>query len=759
MGAVDGAPGRRRSDRPGSPLIAIAMAAVVGTLLGNVGPPPRGFAVGLAGLAALSLFYALRREAVAWGLAGGLLAGLAVTARAPRAPGPLPQPVRFVATIRDGWGADRFGWTTRVRIERLESGGVTVGSWRELRMTVGGEVSREALPGAGVQVVGSGELRSRSPWPLAQPRLSVESHHLLTPAGVGSVVDVVREKAMRRLAAAAGEDPARRRAAGMAAALVLGRLDGLDASEARSLRDSGLGHLLAVSGLNVGMVAVSVLAILTLAGVRPAPARLVVAVSIVGFALLAGGGAPVRRAAAGGVAYLVARALGRPIETLPAVWAIVAGLVLWEPETVLQPGLQLSAVVTLALVRWGEAVAAALRPLPRLAAGPIAVAGVAQTAATPLVGAHFGVVPPLAVVANLLAAPVAFALTAASLVVVALAGAGVGSPALDVVAPMQRALDLIGSGAAVSPMAFPPPPVLAVLVLAVLGAVALTRVPPAGAAACLAVLLIAVWMAWPGARAVTAEVRALGVSDGAAVLIRTPQGALLFDAGRSPDEAARELARLREPPLTALVLTHADEDHLGGAGRLLELGRTRALMLPAVLLPRPELQRLRALARMAGIEEVVVAAGDRLELAGAGVEVLWPPATLAGSDNDASLVTRVMLPESVLLTGDIEAAGEQALLGAGMDLASDVLQLPHHGSRTSSSESFLLAVAPRLAMAATGVRPRFEYPAAEVAQRVRRFRAVLVTQRSGLARLTFAGGRVWVGDEAAVSISLRRRVR
>ena len=243
------------------------------------------------------------------------------------------------------------------------------------------------------------------------------------------------------------------------------------------MRRSGLVHLLSVSGLHVGLVAVLVWGALNLAGVSPSTRRWLVIAALVGFSLLAGGNAPVRRAAAAGIAYL----LGPPARPAPGAPAHgvghrggAGGL---EPAVVLQPGFELSAFVTLALVRWITPLASFLHVLPQRIAQALAVALVAQAASTPLVGGYFAVVPPLGVVANLLAAPLELLLVGASLLALAVAplSSSLGGSVLLVVAGGQWLLDRASTVGGLLSWPFPPFPAALAVVLAVLGLAALTR--------------------------------------------------------------------------------------------------------------------------------------------------------------------------------------------------------------------------------------------------------------------------------------------
>ena len=566
---------------------------------------------------------------------------------------------------------------------------------------------------------------------------------------------------MRAVQRAADVNVERIRAAGLAGALALGRTEALPAGEVADLRRSGLAHILAVSGMNVGMVAAMAWGALLLAGIRPTARRWILVPVVLAFCVLAGADAPVRRATVALVAYLLARQLGRPLPTLPTAWAVVAGLTLAEPGALLQAGFLLSATITLALLRWVEPVARAMHLLPVRLAKELAVVGVAQVASMPLVGAFFGSVPPLGMLVNLLASPLAFALMALALAAVTAAPLwpAAGGVILSALALLQHGLDgLAGLGGNVTWPFAPLPGAVAVVVILV-AVVALLPGRTAVAGALAALLFSAGWLAAPGWRVATAEARLLSVGQGMALLFRTPQAALLIDAGRAPGEAARELARLRVRRLDALVLTHPDEDHTGGAGQILDRVGVGELAFPNACADRPETVALRRRALLRGVPVRLLGPGDSVRAGDIFAEVLWPPAHLAGGDNGASLVARITVRGvRVLVSGDLEADGERALLGGGVDLRAEVLQLGHHGSRTSSTWEFLRAVDPVVALAPTGTRPVFAYPHPEVAARVRRLPALVVVQTEGIERLSWVdGGSVVVDTAEPVLVRCRRR--
>jgi competence protein ComEC len=180
------------------------------------------------------------------------------------------------------------------------------------------------------------------------------------------------------------------------------------------------------------------------------------------------------------------------------------------------------------------------------------------------------------------------------------------------------------------------------------------------------------------------------------------------------------------------VLSHEDLDHIGGALTLLETFEVGALhsSLPAA----HPLNSLAAARRCA--------AGQQWAWDGVRFEFLHPAAGRTYKRNDSSCVLRIETAGgAMLLSGDIERAAEDSLLVNKDKLRSDVLLMPHHGSRTSSSVPFIAAVAPRWAVATAGYRNRFGHPAADVLERYRAAGVqVLRTDRDGAIDIRLEDG-------------------
>lgn len=227
------------------------------------------------------------------------------------------------------------------------------------------------------------------------------------------------------------------------------------------------------------------------------------------------------------------------------------------------------------------------------------------------------------------------------------------------------------------------------------------------------------------------EMVAVDVGQGTAVLVRTRDHLLVYDAGpqysRESDAGQRVLLPLLrargERRITTLVLSHRDVDHVGGARAL--LGALPVDRVLSSLAPdHPLLGTVDGALRCE--------AGQRWDWDGVHFEILQPPTASYErvlKPNGLSCVLRVVdaAGASALLTGDIEREQELALVEARpQDLRADVLVVPHHGSRTSSTAELLGAVQPRLGVIQAGYRNRFGHPAAEVVARYRGLEIPLV---------------------------------
>ena len=569
-------------------------------------------------------------------------------------------------------------------------------------------------------------------------------------------VEMLRESIRDRFRMALPDAPY----AGILIALAVGDQQAIDAELWQTFARTGITHLMSISGLHVTMFAGLAYALISWLWRRSAtlPLRLPAqhAAAAGGFiaaflyCLLAGFAVPAQRTLYMLGVVAVARLSGREVAASRVLLLALLLVLLLDPWAVLAAGFWLSfgAVALLFhigsgrlgpahwLVAWGRAQwAVTLGMLPALLA----------------LFQQFSLVSPLA---NAVAIPLV------SLVITPLALAG-ALPLLDpllslahfVTVWMMIFIDWLGGLPLAMWQQAAPPPWSVLLALAGGVWLLLPRGFPArwlGVLAFLPLLTVVPPRPAPGA----AEVTLLDVGQGLAVHVQTATHDLLFDAGPAFSADADSGNRIIAPylramgvrRLDALVISHADKDHEGGAASVLAA-------LPVALL-KSSLPFEHALSAQP-VPQAPCHDGDEWNWDGVRFAMLHPLEDARGrKSNDYSCVLRIEAAgRGVLLTSDIEAPQESALvIRRGADLAADVMTVPHHGSRTSSTPGFIAAVAARDVIFPVGYRNRFGHPKDEVVARY--------VQSGARLHRTDADGAVRVGlGSAGIAFRHEREAR
>ncbi|MEJ6002995.1 DNA internalization-related competence protein ComEC/Rec2 [Paucibacter soli] len=520
--------------------------------------------------------------------------------------------------------------------------------------------------------------------------------------------------------------------AGVLAALSLGDQAAITRHEWELFRDTSVAHLMSISGLHVTMFAWLAAGLaarlwrrsawLCLRLPAPLAATALGVLAAWAYALFSGWAVPSQRTVWMLLVLALLRLTGWRWPWPMCLLASACVVTLLDPWAIAQPGFWLSfAAVGLLMGSGGDTNQAAGSGLAKTLQQSLRQALHGQWVATlglaPLTLLFFQQLSLVGLLANLLAIPLV------SFVITPLALLGAASPwlwQLDawIVKGLLGYLEWLASW----PLAVwrvPVAPAWAQL-LGLLGG-ALLVLPLPWRARGLGLLLL-VPLLWPApARPGPGEFELLAadIGQGNAVLVRTAGHALLYDAGPQYAPGVDAGQRVLLPLLRAigqgrldlLLLSHRDQDHVGGAGSLLA-GLPIAGLLSSLESEHPLLQQ-------GGPPAQRCERGQRWIWDGVQFELLHPSAADYGQQpaksNARSCVLRISTAggRSALLTGDIEAAQEALLLqreGAA-GLASEVLLVPHHGSKTSSTEAFVAAVAPRLAIVQAGYRNRFGHPA------------------------------------------------
>ena len=533
--------------------------------------------------------------------------------------------------------------------------------------------------------------------------------------------------------------------AGLLKGVLLGAKHAVPEEIKTTFAQTGVNHVLAVSGLHVGLIAGTVFFMLKILGIGRGITAALTICALIFYALITGLPPSVVRASTMGCVALLGIVGQRDIDGGNILGIAGLGLLIARPQDLFDVGFQLSFVATGGILIF-------YRPLRDLlpqkkgwydtcVAGPLAVSIAAQATTLPFIVAYFGLVSVIGLIANLIVVPII--------------GIGVGLGLLTVLAfacwePLATILNaanwLILSGAIKCAELMAEPEWAAfevVLPSWVIFAIYLVLIPLIHPTArrlwstyCLIIALIlaniGIWKnIWQTESAL--EIYFLDVGQGDAIFCKYPNGrTLLVDGGirtQYTDMGKRVilpfLKSQRIDHIDVVVGSHPHADHIGGLISVLEQVSVSHYLDAGQHVDSFTGKQLQEVVKTKGIRYQTVAAGD--SLVGIGGLVLHPtPAYVSASGpapdgmNNGSVVIRIVHQgTSILLTGDIEHETDGDLMRWGHRLRSDILKAAHHGSRTSSTPEFLAGVTPGIVAISCGINNKFRHPSPEVIQRLR----------------------------------------
>jgi competence protein ComEC len=547
-------------------------------------------------------------------------------------------------------------------------------------------------------------------------------------------------------------------------------------------RIAGIYHVLSVSGLHLAVLAGLAFALLRRLvaaspwGGRTRPARWAAPLALVlavAYTLVTGAQLATLRALIVVAIMLVAQMLDRPVRLVDALGVAAIAILAWRPADLYDPSFQLSfvAALTLALRPGSTSPGGSIRSrIARwLVRGLATSAWVAITTA-PITALHFQQVAAGGVIGNLVLTPLVelcalpLGLAGAMLGLLGAPTAWLVSIATMIVGVVDRGAGLLATAVPVGTIAIASAPIMAALVVLSLWLASRRQRSPGDVLAWAALCVV-----WGVARtpppAAALRVTFLDVGQGDAALVELPGGDVwLVDAGgvasaidatsasATGQTIERALAVFDAGSIDLAIVSHPHPDHyLGlaaltvpvrelwsaepdddeGVPRARSFGAIRdALRSRGTRIGRPQLGALRT---ADGVELAVWA--PRFQAAVGSTEELAPDPVRSVNDNSL-VVTITYAGRTILFAGDLEAEGEEALVGAGLPHV-DVVKVPHHGSPTSSSEPFVAATRPRLAVISCGVANAFGFPAPSVVARWRGIGAeVLRTDADGSITVT-----------------------
>jgi competence protein ComEC len=582
--------------------------------------------------------------------------------------------------------------------------------------------------------------------------------------------------------------------AALVRALLIADQDGISPAVRDRFADAGLVHMLSISGLHVAIIAGALLALATALRIPRPWGETAAALVITLYVLIIGAPAPAVRSAVMLATMMLSQRLQRPVHPWTAL-ALGAALPTVQPGIVLDLGYQLSVSGMASLVaaralfrRFRLGAIGTTRRLQRR--GPAArfvrarvealralhgwrwtllrecVTGVIATAVTaPLIAWTFGRVSIVAPLSNIVAGPVVAFVQPALFLAIVLAPWRAGARFVaDATSAPLALLDRIATVSASVPHAsLHVAPTLAGALCAGIASAAFVRASasrrmlPGMLVACGA-LVAAVWSPLlPLARG-TMELHMLDVGQGDALALRTPRGRwIVIDAGRRWDggDAGRRTVvpylRRHGGDVAAFVMSHAHDDHVGGAASVADALHPLQWWEPAFVSTSSGYRAALLAVQRTGARWKRVHPGDTMRIDGVTVTVIAPDSAWTARQDDAnetSVVARVAYGAvSFLLTGDAESNEERWMLEHtdASALHADVLKVAHHGSRTSSSPAFLDAVQPRLGLVSVGADNRYGHPSPQtLAEFARRGIPLLRTDREGAIVVSTDGRAVQV---------------
>ncbi|MBA3380467.1 MAG: ComEC/Rec2 family competence protein [Actinobacteria bacterium] len=524
-----------------------------------------------------------------------------------------------------------------------------------------------------------------------------------------------------------------RGSSGVQRALVLGVVLGEDEGLPEPVRDdfraSGLAHLLAVSGQNVAFLALGVYGLGWLLRLSKVVRELATLGAIAAYVLAVGWQPSVIRAGVAGALASLAWLAARPRDRwhFLALGALV--LLAWAPTSLLDPGFQLSFAAVAGIFVGVPRMRARLEgyPLPAPVADMLGIAVVCGLVTAPIVLFHFGEAPVYTVPANAVAFPAAPAVLGLGLLAAAadpvspqaasaLAWlAGWAAAWLELVARVFGSLPGAQVGARTA--------VAATLVLGLVWIGARqTRLRlssrSAVVSAAAGLVLVTAASAWslrptPEWHApVGLRVTFLDVGQGDSVLLETPSARLLVDQGPPQANVAGQLRKMGIRSLSAVVLTHPQRDHVGGAADVIRQLQVGAVLDPELAATGPEREEAIAAARGRGVPIRIVRSGSEFKAGGLVVRVLWPPDPGLPSEDpnlNATVLSASYGETDVLLPADAES-DVTARLRLG---AVEVLKVAHHGSVDSGLDEQLRILRPKIAVISAGRNNDYGHPRPE----------------------------------------------
>ncbi|WP_077736399.1 DNA internalization-related competence protein ComEC/Rec2 [Bacillus sonorensis] len=566
------------------------------------------------------------------------------------------------------------------------------------------------------------------------------------------------------------EDNMSETAAGVVCALIFGDRFLIEQEVLDGYQSLGIIHLLAISGLHVGILAAALFYCLLRLGITREGAKWILIFALPAAAVITGGAPSVLRAVFMSDIYLLSSLSKKRLKSADVLSIAFLGLLLYNPYLLFQAGFQLSFAVSFVFILSKGIL---LRPKNKTAQLLLA-SFLAQLGSLPILLFHFQEFSFLSVLANLFFVPF-YLFAVIPLSFASLLGLMLIRPAGEIAAGIldillgwsHEAVKIISSADMFTFAASKPDGLqllfylgsIGMLLIAMENAVSLRKlfIP-----SCLFISVF-LWHVMLPHFTQDGEVTMLDIGQGDSIYISGPRqkGNVLIDTGgmvsfkKEPWRERKKAFSLAEnviipflatkgvQQLDALILTHADQDHVGEAEVLIKKHKVKELVVPIGYAADPADEKLLRTAIEHGVAVKAAKRGDKLNIGGLQFYVLSPEKVDGDSKNNSSLVLWMKLGGLTwLLTGDLEQDGEREIMKAYPELKADVLKVGHHGSKGSTGENFIKQIKPKTALISAGEHNRYGHPHKEVLDILKRHRVkVYRTDRDGAVQYLFDRGK------------------
>ncbi|MFB4363392.1 DNA internalization-related competence protein ComEC/Rec2 [Bacillus sp. LR_6] len=547
--------------------------------------------------------------------------------------------------------------------------------------------------------------------------------------------------------------------AGIVQALTVGDRFYVEDEVLTAYQNLGVVHLLAISGLHVGILTAGLFYIIIRLGITREKASILLLLFLPLYVMLTGAAPSVLRAALMAGVYLAGSLVKWRVHSATAICLSYIVLLLFNPYHLFEAGFQLSFAVSFSLI-----LSSSIFHQVKTSLGQLTIVSlIAQLGSLPILLYHFHQFSIISVPMNMLMVPFyTFCILPGAVAGVLLLSLSASFGRLFfswfdlLISWTNRLITNIADVEVFTIMIAHPAPVLLflftvtiILLLMAIEKRSLSQLMVTGGICCTVLFLLFIYPCLSS----EGEVDMIDIGQGDSMFVGAPhqRGRVLIDTGGTLSYSSEPWREKQHPfslgekvlipfltakgikQLDALILTHADQDHIGEAEILLKHHKVKRLVIPKGFVSEPKDEKVLQAAREEGVTIEEVKRGDVLQIKDLQFHVLSPEAPDPASKNNSSLVLWMETGGmSWILTGDLEKEGEQEVMDVFPNIKADVLKVGHHGSKGSTGEEFIQQLQPKTAIISAGKNNRYHHPHQEVLQLLQRHSIrVLRTDQNG----------------------------